>query len=270
MYNFPPRPNIGEIYVKVAWFESINGGTSGTLTPPVNGEIVLDQWAAGVDALASQISGGLPNYVSPRTSANVVITATLDSAGNWTLSGTPASYPVAIIYVYRIKVKFFDYTKSLEIIELEPWADTVYVDASVFSKNLSALDTTVQHSLETLDQLASGDFSGPAGAVDSNLVEFDTTTGKKVKDGSLTHADVASAVSLKHAAVTVSAPIVLTGQAIELKNNAVSPAQVTAIDVGALANTDTVIPTSKAVTTAIAAGGGITVQQAIMYGLIGG
>jgi hypothetical protein len=55
-----------------------------------------------------------------------------------------------------------------------------------------------------------------------------------------------------HDAVTVSAPIVLTGQAIELKNNAGSPAQVTAIDVGTLANSDTVVPTSKAVKTAIA------------------
>lgn len=69
-------------------------------------------------------------------------------------------------------------------------------------------------------------------------------------------ADVASAISLKHAAITVSAPIVLTGQAIELKNNAGSPAQITAIDVGALADSDTVIPTSKAVTTALAGVGG--------------
>jgi hypothetical protein len=59
-----------------------------------------------------------------------------------------------------------------------------------------------------------------------------------------------------HAAVTVSAPISLSTQAISLVNNAVSPATVTAIDIGALANSDTVIPTSKAVTTAIAAGGG--------------
>ena len=39
-----------------------------------------------------------------------------------------------------------------------------------------------------------------------------------------------------------------------IKNNAASPALITAIDTGALANTDTVVPTSKAVTTAIAAG----------------
>ena len=55
-----------------------------------------------------------------------------------------------------------------------------------------------------------------------------------------------------HAAATVSSPLSITGQAIKLINNAGSPTDVTAIDVGALANSDTVVPTSKAVTTAIA------------------
>ncbi len=80
--------------------------------------------------------------------------------------------------------------------------------------------------------------------------------------------DVASAISLKHAAVTVSAPIVLTGQAIELKNNAGSPAQVTAIDVGVLASSDTVIPTSLAVVTAIAAAGSFTHPQIMARSLL--
>ena len=80
---------------------------------------------------------------------------------------------------------------------------------------------------------------------------IDDSTG--LADGP-TKTDVDSAVSLKHAAVTVSAPISLSTQALSLINNAVSPATVTAIDVGALANSDTVIPTSKAVTTAIGSG----------------
>jgi hypothetical protein len=37
--------------------------------------------------------------------------------------------------------------------------------------------------------------AGPAGAVDSNIAEFDTATGKLIKDGSLTHANVASAIT---------------------------------------------------------------------------
>jgi len=98
----------------------------------------------------------------------------------------------------------------------------------------------------------SGSFSGPAISVDGDLVEFDGVDGKKGKDSGLTHAGVAAAIAAAHPPVTVSPPISLSGQALSLVNNAGSPAPVTAIDVGALANSDTVIPTSKAVTTAIA------------------
>ena len=54
-----------------------------------------------------------------------------------------------------------------------------------------------------------------------------------------------------HAAVTVSTPISLTGQALSLVNDTLTP--VTEIDTGTLANSDTVIPTSKTVTTSLAA-----------------
>lgn len=69
-----------------------------------------------------------------------------------------------------------------------------------------------------------------------------------------TKTDVDSAVSLKHAAVTVSAPISLSTQALSLVNDAA--ATVTEIDTGVVADSDTVVPTSKAVKTAIAAAGG--------------
>lgn len=65
--------------------------------------------------------------------------------------------------------------------------------------------------------------------------------------------------SALHAAVTVSAPISLTGQALSLVNNAGTPGTVAAIDIGVVdAESDLKIPTSKAVATAIAAGGGGT------------
>jgi hypothetical protein len=108
----------GLIYVKSLWFELVNSGASGTLTPPSGGSIVLDQWAAGVDALASQTDGGIPNYISPFAADGSIITATLNSAGEWTLSGTPSAYPVAIIYVYKIALVRFDVDQSLGGIEL--------------------------------------------------------------------------------------------------------------------------------------------------------
>lgn len=108
----------GNVYVKALWFEIINSGTSGTISAPTGGTIILDQWAAGVDALASNISGGLPDFTSPLTAGGAVITATLDSSGNWTLSGTPASYPVALIYVYKVAFANFNADQSIGGLEL--------------------------------------------------------------------------------------------------------------------------------------------------------
>ena len=44
----------------------------------------------------------------------------------------------------------------------------------------------------------SGDVTGPASSTDSDLVEFNGTTGKLIKDGALTHANVADAITKKH------------------------------------------------------------------------
>lgn len=59
-----------------------------------------------------------------------------------------------------------------------------------------------------------------------------------------------------HAAVTIdgTSPLSLSGQAISLQNDAADA--ITEVDTGTLADSDTLIPTSKAVKTAIAAGGG--------------
>ena len=48
-----------------------------------------------------------------------------------------------------------------------------------------------------LDDLGSY-ITGPASSADSNLVEFNGLTGKVVKDGGLSHADISDAVSKKH------------------------------------------------------------------------
>jgi hypothetical protein len=47
-----------------------------------------------------------------------------------------------------------------------------------------------------------GDVVGPGSAVSSNMAEFDGTTGKIIKDGALTHANVADAITKKHSADT--------------------------------------------------------------------
>lgn len=101
-------------YVKALWYAEISSGTSGTITPPTNGTIVLDEWGAGVDAVTSTISTGThPDFISVKTAAGVVVTATLAANGAWTISGTPSAYPIAIVYAYEIKLINFDRTKSL-------------------------------------------------------------------------------------------------------------------------------------------------------------
>jgi hypothetical protein len=79
------------------------------------------------------------------------------------------------------------------------------------------------------------------------LPEYDAT-GNLVKSSKLS--------SSVHPALTIdgTSPLSLSGQAISLQNDAA--AAITEVDTGALANSDTVIPTSKAVKTAIGAGGG--------------
>ena len=112
--------SLEDTYVRAHWFESVGSGTSGTISAPVTGAtFVLDQWSAGVDAIVSTISSGMPTFVSPVDSGGTIITATFDSAGAYVLSNTPTAYPVAVIFVYRCKFKYFDDTLSLFEAELE-------------------------------------------------------------------------------------------------------------------------------------------------------
>jgi len=55
-----------------------------------------------------------------------------------------------------------------------------------------------------------GDVYGPAGATDSNIVEFDGVTGKTLKDSGLTHANVSDAISKKHTQGTDTSLGILT------------------------------------------------------------
>ncbi len=107
-------------WVHAYWYESVGAGTSGTLAPPSGGVIELDRFASGVDALASTITGGEVDWKSPVTAGGVVIAATLDGSGNWTITGTPSAYPVAVIYAYRVKLKDFDLDYSIGEVEIEP------------------------------------------------------------------------------------------------------------------------------------------------------
>jgi hypothetical protein len=116
--------HLEDTYVKSTYFEQIDSGTAGTIAPPVTGAtFVMDEWSAGVDAIMSAMDSGKPTLESPKDSGGNIITATFNAAGEYSLSGTPVSYPVALIYVYRCKFKNHDDTKIIYESELEPQAE---------------------------------------------------------------------------------------------------------------------------------------------------
>lgn len=87
---------------KVVYFESVMA-ESGQVTPPTGATILLNQLPAGADALVSTISSGIPTGIPPQTAGGAIVdVATFDTMGNYTLTGTPSAFPVAIIYYFKI------------------------------------------------------------------------------------------------------------------------------------------------------------------------
>lgn len=99
-------------YVRTTRFTEVGSGTSGQSTVAFGSTIVLDDFGGGVDALVTDISGGLPVYEHVYTAQGELITAEFDALGNYTLSGTPAAYPVALVYRVRTPLIHFDDTDS--------------------------------------------------------------------------------------------------------------------------------------------------------------
>jgi hypothetical protein len=79
------------------------------------------------------------------------------------------------------------------------------------SSNVDADWTVAQTNLD-------GAVIGAASVTDNNICQFNGTTGKLIEDSGLSNTDVASAISLKHAAVTVSAGggLVLSTQVLSM------------------------------------------------------
>lgn len=88
---------------KILYFETISSAT-GTITKPTGATILLDQFYSGGDALVETLSNGQPTGQSPLTIGGTVVSVTsFDTSGNYVLSGTPSAYPVALVYIFKIK-----------------------------------------------------------------------------------------------------------------------------------------------------------------------
>lgn len=107
----------GGKYVRTTRFVSIGAGTSGTVTLPSSSTVVLDDFGGTVDAVVLQISGGKPLKSPALTALGAVVAATFDASGNWSFSGTPAAYPVAL--VYRVQQTLNNFTDT----DADIWGD---------------------------------------------------------------------------------------------------------------------------------------------------
>lgn len=115
--NLEPRLVILEDteYVYEVW-KSIESGASGTITAPTGSTILLDRYLGAADALVVEIKGGVPTDEPVVTSTGVLVTTTFDVNGNYTFSGTPSAYPLALVYQIKIPAKLAHFVPIAEIL----------------------------------------------------------------------------------------------------------------------------------------------------------
>jgi len=100
-----------ETYIKIAYYEEITG-ISGQISIPAGAEILLDQWANGVDAIISEINNNKPTFED----SNIDV-INFDISGNYTLSDNLPTSPAALIFYFRIKSKDLNNIDVQNVIE---------------------------------------------------------------------------------------------------------------------------------------------------------
>lgn len=127
---------------KVAYFASVSSN-SGAITIPTGATILLDQFPGGIDAYVSTIDTGQPTGKNPVTAGGAIVdVSTFDASGNYTLTGTPNSYPVAIIYILKIDAKDWFNLTTANILEYERFDYTAVAPITVNS-NTRVISTSM-------------------------------------------------------------------------------------------------------------------------------
>lgn len=103
---------LGDKYVRTTRFASIGAGTGGAVTLPPNAVVVLDDFGGGIDAVVSTIAAARPTFSHAVTVTGAIVTTSFDAAGNYSFSGAPSAYPVALVYRVRQKLSEFDSTST--------------------------------------------------------------------------------------------------------------------------------------------------------------
>jgi hypothetical protein len=87
----------GGSYVIATYWETVNS-TSGTITLPSGSTILLNQFQDLEDAVVSETSSGVPTFNAATSSGGARVVATFDTNGNYSLSPSPSSFPVAVMF----------------------------------------------------------------------------------------------------------------------------------------------------------------------------
>lgn len=94
--------------LRVEYFEEIGAGTSGTVTLPTGATILLNQFGGPTDAVLTKVSASKPIPENVVDGSGNILSTTFDASGNWSLSGTPSAYPIAICYVFEVPIADYD------------------------------------------------------------------------------------------------------------------------------------------------------------------
>jgi hypothetical protein len=122
----------GGKYVRTTRFAIISNGSSGQVTIPSNSSVVSNDFGGTVNAVVVQASGGFPTKLPAVTSLGSVVATTFDSSGNWSFTGTPVAYPVAIVYRVQQTLSNFDSTAS-----------NIWGDSEMFGAQDAVLNYTI-------------------------------------------------------------------------------------------------------------------------------
>ena len=94
-------------------YHLITEGTTGSVEKPTHGDIIMDQYPAGGDCIVVQTDSTTQKPIEALVydASGVLVEGTLDINGNYTLSGVPAIYPVALVF----QVSLAEMYKTLEL-----------------------------------------------------------------------------------------------------------------------------------------------------------
>jgi hypothetical protein len=167
---------------KITYFTEISS-SAGTITIPTGATILLDQFQGGVDAYVTTIQNGQPTGVFPQTGLGVAVDVTsFNSLGDYTLSDTPSSYPVALIYI--LKIKAIDYSNLVitNILDLEDIGATgtqnkIFINTNDSATHTGTLTNTIIWSEDISNKLNSGDIS----EVISQIVRVSGSTAATIR-----------------------------------------------------------------------------------------